>query len=216
MPLSYPVPASETAAAVWAYVTRLLTNLDNIRAARIDEITAARMAELDPANMPGDIAAILADIAAMDTRLPAMDFWSDVADLVQLSATAGDVYLPDVVIALPSGVTLVRIMPIIMFGAVENTSSTGDNAIYAAYNIRVKKSTGAWGVDDIAAINLVDGEWLTPKLSRESGRVQPGDNDVKSEVDGDGTYNFRFEDTRADYANLNLYDVQMGLRVWFK
>jgi len=71
MPLSVPVPASETAAAVWAYVTRLLTNLDNIRAARIDEITAARMAELDPANMPGDIAAILADTAAMDARLPA-------------------------------------------------------------------------------------------------------------------------------------------------
>lgn len=64
MPLSVPVPASETAAAVWAYVTRLLTNLDNIRAARIDEITAARMAELDPGNIPADLATLLARLTA--------------------------------------------------------------------------------------------------------------------------------------------------------
>jgi len=151
-----------------------------------------------------------------DPPVSVMDFWSDISYLVSITGTVADINLPDVVISLPSGATLIRIIAIIMFGAVENTSSSGDNAIYAAYNIRVKKSTGTWGVDDIAAINVVDGEWLTPKLSRESGRVQPGDNDVKSEVDGGGTYNFRFEDTRADYANLNLYDIQMGLRVWFR
>jgi len=84
MPLHVPVPASVvadvSAAAVWAYANRVLTNpavasnLLNMlvgisptatgRAALLDLITAARMAELDPANMPGDIDTILARLTA--------------------------------------------------------------------------------------------------------------------------------------------------------
>jgi len=42
-----------------------------------------------------------------------------------------------------------------------------------------------------------------------------GDNDVKSEVDGNATYNLRFENADVDYDYLRLNDVQVGLRVWF-
>ena len=79
MPLIVPPDPALTATEVWAHTpNRRLTNLADARAALIDLITALRMAELDPANMPGDIdaiitaaAAILADTAAIDTRLPA-------------------------------------------------------------------------------------------------------------------------------------------------
>jgi len=66
-----PVSPGATALAVWAYATRLLTNLDNIRAARIDEITAARLAELDPANLPADVNTLLARLT--DARALLLD-----------------------------------------------------------------------------------------------------------------------------------------------
>lgn len=95
MPLHVPTPAAgATAADVWAYATKLLTNpaaaqdLLNMqvgisptatgRAALIDEITAARLSELDPANLPGDVALLLAmltvtggDVAVLLSRLSA-------------------------------------------------------------------------------------------------------------------------------------------------
>jgi len=40
MPLYVPLPTGDVAAAVWAYVTRRLTNLDDVRAARIDNLDA--------------------------------------------------------------------------------------------------------------------------------------------------------------------------------
>lgn len=43
----------------------LANKLTAVRAALLDEITALRMAELDPANLPADIAAILADVTGI-------------------------------------------------------------------------------------------------------------------------------------------------------
>ena len=100
--------------------------------------------------------------------------------------------------------------------AIENTSASGANAINGAQAIRVKKSTGTWGVDDVVAINLPDNLWTVAASTRESGDVLIGDNDVKSEVDGDATYNLRFEDALVDYANLQLNDVLVGLRFYFE
>jgi len=38
---------------------------------------------------------------------------------------------------------------------------------------------------------------------------------VKGEVDGNATYNLRFEDAVVDYASLRLNDVIVGLRFYF-
>jgi hypothetical protein len=37
---------------------------------------------------------------------------------------------------------------------------------------------------------------------------------LSGEVDAAATYNLRFEDIQADGNNLQLLDVQVGLRVW--
>jgi len=58
--------------------------------------------------------------------------------------------------------------------------------------------------------------------TKESGPAIIGSHDVKGEVDGDATYNFRSEETNRGDAisaladNLELYDVQVGLRVYYE
>ncbi|MBA7613103.1 hypothetical protein ES703_20346 [subsurface metagenome] len=145
-----------------------------------------------------------------------MDFWSDIDDVIDLPVGPSDEDLPDVVVSgIPLGIALVRVVAILKVRAIENTSASGANAIKDAQNIRVKKSTGTWGVDDIAAINLPDNLWTVAASTRESGDVLIEDNDVKSEVDGNGTYNLRFENAAVDYAYLRLNGVIIGLRFFF-
>lgn len=151
-----------------------------------------------------------------DPPVVCMTWWSDVDDEILLPAAAADVNLPDVVVAgIPSGKTLVQAIVILKVRAIENTNAGGTNAIQGAQNIRVKKNTGSWGVDDVAAINLADNMWLVAASTREFGDVVVGDNDVKSEVDGNATYNLRFENADVDLASLKLNDVQVGIRIWF-
>lgn len=146
-----------------------------------------------------------------------IDFWSDSDDVIDLPAAAADVDLPNVVVAgIPAGATLLRVVAILKVRSIENTSAAGANAIEGAQAIRVKKSTGAWGVDDIIAIDLPDNLWTVALSTRENGDVLIGDNDVKSEVDGIGTYNLRFENADVDFDFLRLNDVLVGLRFYLQ
>ncbi len=65
------------------------------------------------------------------------------------------------------------------------------------------------------AIDLTDDMWTVAGSTRESGDILIGDNDVKSEVDGNGTYNLRFENALVDLASLRLNDVLVGLRFYY-
>lgn len=145
-----------------------------------------------------------------------IQFWSDVEDQIALTQASGNFNLPDVVVSgIPSGVSLIRVVAIIKIRAIENTSASGANAINGATQIKVKKSTGTWGVDDVIAINLADDMWNVAASTRESGDVVIGDNDVKSTVDEDATYNLRFDTTAVDYNNLQLNDILVGLIFYF-
>lgn len=162
---------------------------------------------------PADESLLEEEIQRGVTRL---DFWSDTDDVIDLPAVAADVNLPDVVISgIPSGIALVRVVALLKVRVLENTNAGGSNAIVGAQAIRVKKSTGTWGVDDIPAINLPDNLWTVAASTRESGDVLIGDNDLKAEVDGNGTYNLRFENALVDRASLRLNDVLIGLRFYF-
>lgn len=153
---------------------------------------------------------------ALEQSVSELTFWSDSDDSITLPAVAADTDLPDVVVSgIPTGVTLIRVEVILKVRAIENTSASGSNAINGAQAIRVKKSTGTWGTDDIAAIDLPDNLWTVGASTRESGDILIGDNDIKGEVDGDGTYNFRFEDALVDLASLQLNDVLVGLKFYF-
>ncbi len=159
----------------------------------------------------------LAEIEALIAAIGAyMDFWSQTDDVIDLPAVAADVVLPTVVVSgLPSGMSLTRVVAILKVRAIENTNAGGPNAIDGAQAIRLKKSTGTWVSDDIEAITLPDNLWTLAASTRESGDLLIGNIDLKATVDGDGTYNLRFEDALVDLASLRLNDVLVGLRVFF-
>jgi len=168
------------------------------------------------------LSAIHTDIAALETKLDramhCMTFLSVIDDVIDLPAAAADTNLPDVVISgIPAGATLDKVLVFLIVRAIENTNAGGANAIEGAQNIRIKKSTGAWGVDDVIAIPLTDNMWTVAASTREFGDVIGGDDahDVKSEVDGNATYNLRFEDANVDLNFLRLNDVQVLIKVWY-
>jgi len=139
-------------------------------------------------------------------------FWSDLDDVIDLPAVTADTPLPSIVVSgLPSGLTLERVDVIIKVRAIENTNAGGPNAINGAQNIQVRKGVGVWA----NAINLPDNLWTVAASTREAGDVLIGDNDVKATVDGDGTYNFQFDEALVDLASLRLNDVMIGLRFFF-
>lgn len=170
--------------------------------------------------------AILTDTSDMQPRISRimsfMDFWSDQADKITIAGAAADLDFPSVTVAgLPSGVTLARVVAMLKVRAIKDTSAADNYIDQAGKTIRVKESTGAWGTDDLVAINFDQNQWYTTASTKENGDVMIGDNDVKTEVDGAAGYNFRSEQTNRGDAisaladNLELYDVQMGLRVYF-
>jgi hypothetical protein len=168
------------------------------------------------------LAALKTLIDALKTELDrakhCMTFLSIINAQIQLPAASLDTNLPDVVISgLPAGFTLDKVLVFLIVRAIENKSVAGDNAIEGAQNIRIVKSTGAWGVDDIIAIPLTDNMWYVKASTREFGDVIGGDDahDVKSEVDGNGTYHLRFEDANVDLDFLQLNDVQVMIKVWY-
>lgn len=145
-----------------------------------------------------------------------LNFWSDSEVEIDLTQAEDDFDLPDVVVSgIPAGISLIRVVVLLKVRAIENTNAGAANAINGACAIRVMKSGGTWGVDDMAAINLPDNLWTVAASTRESGDVLIGDNDVKAKVDGNGTYNLRFEDTEVDLDYLRLNDVLVGLRLYF-
>lgn len=138
-PQGYGPTAAVTAAEVWAYITRRLTNLDDVRAARIDEITAARLGELDPANLPADVAANLTAILARVTtaHFDASEFeteWqtnpvvNNVASAAETPLTAGSI-TP----TYPSGAAEVRAILLPMIKAASQAAATHHIGIKIQY-----------------------------------------------------------------------------------
>jgi hypothetical protein len=145
-----------------------------------------------------------------------MEFWSDLDASVSLSTSTTNVALPNVIVAgIPSGATIIRVIGMLHPRHTVDTSG-GINGLAAAAVVNVKKSTGAWGTDDVALINFPANSWYTAASSRSDGRMFVGDNDAASEVDGNATYNLRFNgNAYAKGFILGLVDVAVGLRVYF-
>lgn len=214
------------AANIPADIDTLLARLTAIRAGYLDELDFDLDARLGtPAG--GSIAADIATIDSIVDELKAdsvyhMTFWSDVQPTVIIPAVAADLDFPDVVVAdLPSGITIIRAVAILKYAQKEDTSGSANAINGVNKGIRVKKSTGAWGTDDVMAIDIPDNTMLTAASTKEGGDAIEGNNDISGEVDGNATYNFRSEQTNrgdaivADGANLILRDVQIGIKVYF-
>lgn len=170
---------------VWTYASRILTNLSNTRAAYIDN---------------------LAHLFGKNT------FWSDITDLMTLNNVASDENFPDIVLPNIPG-TLTRAYLVLTLSEAVDTSGA-QNAVDGAQTIRIKKSTGAWGVDDIAAIDVPDNSLLTATNETRAGVAWIGDIELSSVVDVfNATYNVRWENSLVDGADLLLRDIQIGLIV---
>ena len=159
------------------------------------------------------------NIDTLITRLSSMvnktTFWSDVDDLALLTSTAADLALPSITLPNITG-TIVRVYGGMVIAKVKDTSSA-PNGVNVAQKIRVKKSTGAWDVDDLDIINVVDNSLYCDADETRGGVAWIGNYDVAAEVDAfNAVYNVQWEDADVDGDSLELYDIQTFLVVeWY-
>ena len=140
-------------------------------------------------------------------------FWSVYQEQIPLINVASDRVLPDVVLPDIPGRSIQRVYAVFRWRATENTS-IAVNRLAGPQSIRVKKSDGEWGTDDIACIDFLDDQFKVVASTREQGGIAEGTDELSSEVDSlNATYNFRWEDSLCDGINLIFNDIQVGLVV---
>jgi len=211
-----------TAAQVWAYAARALTDKTGFALSAAERIAIQGVILSDATAFQGaDVAAILTDTAAMQPRVPRitchMDFWGDPQDnLVQITNAATSINLPNVVVAdLPAGITITRVIALLKIALARDTSGS-DNAVNNANMDLMVDSNAGYG-STVTAINIPDNSWHVDVSTSpdRGGDVLIGNTDVTAEVTGNATYYFRFENAQADGNNLELHDINAGLRVYF-
>ena len=161
-------------------------------------------------------------IEALGRNFSLIDFWSALADKITVAAAAGDLTFPDIVVSgLPTGFTMRRVVLILAVRALDNTDAA-DNYIDAANKtLRIKAAAGVWGTDDIIALTFPINSLYCKGNQKEPGPVFIGSVDLSSVINANGTYNVMSNETdRGDAIsaladNLELYDVQVGLRVFW-
>jgi len=174
-------------------------------------------------NLPSDPADESLLEAAFNRQVHHLDFWSDVDDVIAITAAADSDYdLPNVIVpTLPTGITIWKVVVLFKCALIRD-SSGADNGIDEAGTIRVKKSTDAdFDADGITAFDILDNMWLVDVTN--VGRDRGGDvlvgnmnnDNISSKVTGAATYNLRLDSISADGANLELHEVQVGLRIYF-
>ncbi len=142
-----------------------------------------------------------------------MDFWSEVQNIVTITAASSDLSLPSVVVAgIPASATLKKVIAILKYRVAEDTSAVANKISTAGATPAVQVKEAASG-SFIDAITIVDDTIEVAASVRDGGDVVVGDIDVKAEVAANATYDFQIEDVLADGANLLLRDLQVGLRV---
>jgi len=141
-----------------------------------------------------------------------IECWSEPLEEIQLTDEADNKAFRDIVVSgIPANSTIIRVNLTFRVRIVSDSSQM-HNALDGDQNIQVRKhGTGTW----TDAINLKDDMFTTPGGWRDNGMELTGDEDIKSEVDGNGTYNVRWENAICDNDNLEFNDVEVGLMIWF-
>lgn len=154
--------------------------------------------------------------ALLDVIVSYMDFWSDSDDEIALTTVSAPHNLPSVVVAgLPSGVTIIRVVAVLKIALIKDTSSS-NNAVNSVTMVLAVDADGGYA-STVPAINIPNNSWAVDvsQAKERGGDVMIGDNDIASEVTGNGTYYGRFENAACDGNNLELKDIAWGLRVYF-
>jgi len=192
-------------------------------AADISDITAALLlvkAKTD--GLPADPAdqSDLEDLLARKASV--LRYWCHPgADKVTVTNGAADITFPNIVVAgLPAGLTLVAVRFALAIAHILNTSSSANFINAASKSLRVMISTGAWGANDIIGLTLDQNSLYTTGGGQRGGPVLLGP-DIKATISADGTYLVQSRNTIsadaiiAAQANLELYDVDVGLFFYF-
>ena len=221
-----------SATEVWAYATRTLTShifpftnpaspvqLDNLRVALYsDPLNIIRDAILSDATKfaGADVPAIKAQTDKIPRVVSRMDFWSDNDDEIALTTVSSSHNLPNVVVAgLPSGITIIRVVALLKIAIIKDTSGS-DNAVNSVTMALKVDATGGYP-STVTAIDIPNDSWAVDvsEATERGGDAMIGDNDIKAEVTGNGTFYGRFESAACDGNNLKLKDIAWGLRVYF-
>jgi len=151
-----------------------------------------------------------------------IDSWSAPANKITISNVAADLTLPDIVVAaLPSGLTIKKAVLVLSVRALADISAADNYINGAAKTIRIKRSSGAWGVDDMVGITFPNQGLYCKASAKEAGPVIIGDTDLSALVNANGSYNVASRQTVsgdalvAFGASLELYDIQVGLRIFW-
>ena len=159
---------------------------------------------------------------AIARKYPFLDFWSANEDNLVITNGAANILFKDIVVSgLPSGYTIRRVVLIMTCRALEEDSGFDNYVNAAGKAIRVMKSGGNWATQSIVGITFDNQSLYCAANSKENGPVIIGDDDIKSIVDGNGTFNVMSNnDDTGDAvvvlaASMYLYDVQVGLRVFY-
>ena len=148
------------------------------------------------------------------------DFWSQVQQEIQLTATPQTKTLPGVTLdGLPDGAIINKASAMLKFRILENTNAA-ENGLDGATMpdtsqvIQVADDTPGTYYD---AINFVNSQLTIPATTRDGGDVLIGSINISGsgKVDKNDGYLFRWLLAKAKQNNLHLHDVQVGLRVWF-
>ena len=152
--------------------------------------------------------------ALFEASLFTMDFWSDPAEEVAVTGAQATPGLPSVVVAdLPDGATIVRAIVMMKFRMVENTNAAENSLDCTAVQPIQVDDSGNTGW--LTAIDFVDEQFKIAATTREGGDILIGDNNVAARVDGNDTYDFQWLNAKAHLANIQLNDIQMGIRIWY-
>jgi hypothetical protein len=144
-----------------------------------------------------------------------MDFWSENTPEIALTTTKASYNLPNCVVAgLPSGITIIRVVAFLKIALIKDTSGS-NNAVNGVASLKVDSSPSYDSL--VTAIDIPDNSWAVDVSAgtERGGDVMVGDNDIKSEVTGNGTYYGQLADIACDGNNLKLKDIAWGLRVFF-
>jgi len=217
MSLLFKIPTVDLS-AVTTLLGQVKAKTDNLPATPANETTVAAVkAKTD--NLPADPTS---ETGAIARKFPFMDFWSAAADKITITNVAADLTFPDIVVAaLPSGLTIKKVVLVLSARALNNTNAADNYISAAGKTLRVKKSTGAWGVDDVVGITIPNSGLYGKASAKENGPVIIGSADLSALVNANSTYNVRSDQTtRGDAlvaagASLELNDIQVGLRVFY-
>lgn len=154
-----------------------------------------------------------ADIAIIDGKIRPttgfLDFWGD-PKVIGITTSATTFTLEDVVIPNITGLTPTAAYALLSIDGLTNTNGSANGLDSVTY-IQVDYASSGW----INAIeNAASALQCAPSVRSNIGMSIVGSIDISSYVAAfNRTINFRWQNARAEYNNLNVTNIRPGVRV---